>query len=107
MRISDWSSDVCSSDLNVGALAIIHAVRDPVVIPELIFRQIAMQMLFTAMLIDDLHAAFDDTEIAFDGVAVDRAVGEIDILDRSVRRGAVTSEVKLPVTIAEMFVRHH
>src|SRR3546814_19861152 len=66
-----------------------------------------MQMLFTAMLIDALHAAFEDTEIAFDGVAVDRAVGEIDILARAVRRGAVTSEMQLHVAIAAMFVRHH
>src|SRR3546814_15073955 len=66
-----------------------------------------MQMLFTAMLIDALHAAFEDTEIAFDGVAVDRAVGEIDILARAVRRGAVTSDMQLHVAIAAMFVRHH
>src|SRR3546814_13020525 len=66
-----------------------------------------MQMLFTAMLIDALHAAFEDTEIAFDGVAVDRAVDEIDILARAVRRGAVTSEMQLHVAIAAMFVRHH
>src|SRR3546814_10499498 len=92
---------------NVGSLAIIHAVRDPVVIPELIFRQIAMQMLFTAMLIDALHAAFEDTEIAFDGVAVDRAVGEIDILARAVRRGAVTSEMQLHVAIAAMRSEEH
>src|SRR3546814_11398505 len=64
-------------------------------------------MLFTAMLIDALHAAFEDTEIAFDGVAVDRAVGEIDILARAVRRGAVTSEMQLHLAIAAMFVRHH
>src|SRR3546814_12385912 len=92
---------------NVGSLAIIHAVRDPVVIPELIFRQIAMQMLFTAMLIDALHAAFEDTEIAFDGVAVARAVGAIDILARAVRRGAVHSAMQLHVAIAAMFVSHH
>src|SRR3546814_2067391 len=66
-----------------------------------------MQMLFTAMLIDALHAAFEDTEIAFDGVAVDRAVGEIDILARAVRRGAVTSEMQLHVAKAAKFIRHH
>src|SRR3546814_18271171 len=29
MRISDWSSDVCSSDLVAAMLAQLHAVRDP------------------------------------------------------------------------------
>src|SRR3546814_4099176 len=66
-----------------------------------------MQMLFTAMLIDALHAAFEDTEIAFAGVAVDRLVGELDILPRAVSRGSVTSALQPPVPLAARLVRHH
>ena len=36
---------------NYGALAIVHTVCNPIVIPELIFRQIAVQMLLATVLI--------------------------------------------------------
>lgn len=36
-------------------------------------RKIAVKVLLRAVLIDALHAAFEDAEIAFDGVGVDSA----------------------------------
>jgi hypothetical protein len=76
-----------------GAGSIIKAVGDPVVISELEFSQIAMQVLFAAMLVNALHAALEDAEIAFHGVAVDRWVIVIDVLPGAMRRGAVAGEV--------------
>src|SRR3546814_4207982 len=37
MRISDWSSDVCSSDLSIGGNHLIHALRRNVNITILMF----------------------------------------------------------------------
>ena len=44
-----------------------------VVISEIEFCKVTVQMLLSAMLIDALHAALEDREIAFDGVGVDVA----------------------------------
>ena len=48
------------------------------VVAKIKFRQIAMQMLLAAMLVDAFHAAFEDREIAFDGVRMDGATGVVD-----------------------------
>ena len=53
-------------------LGIAHAKRDPLIIPEIILSEIAVKVLLSAMLVDALHAALEDAEIAFDGVGVDR-----------------------------------
>ena len=55
----------------VGALGIVDANRNAVVIAEIKFRKIAMQMLFLAMLVHAVHAALEDREHVFDGVGVD------------------------------------
>ena len=57
----------------LGPLSIVYTKRDPLIIPEIELRKIAVQMPLGAMLIDALHAAFEDGEIAFDGVGVDIA----------------------------------
>src|SRR3546814_16256952 len=47
MRISDWSSDVCSSDLVGGAqLALAHAVTDHLAAAELHFLAVSGEVLF-------------------------------------------------------------
>jgi hypothetical protein len=68
----------------------------PIVIPELIFRQIAMQMLFTTMLIDALHATLENAEIALNRVAVDRWHFIIDILTGAVVSRAVRRKFHFP-----------
>lgn len=52
---------------------IVNAHGNAVALAEVKFRQIAVQMVFGAMLIDALHAALEDREIAFNGVGVDVA----------------------------------
>ena len=47
-------------------VAIIKAKRNAVIEAEIVFSQVAMQMLFATVLIDALHAAFENREIAFD-----------------------------------------
>src|SRR5258708_7473466 len=48
----------------IGSVLIVNAKRDPVVIPEVKFRQITVQMFLAAMLVA-LHAALEDRIIAF------------------------------------------
>ena len=43
-----------------GPLFVAHAETDPVVIPEVKFRQIPVQMLFLAVLVGATHAALED-----------------------------------------------
>ena len=40
-----------------GALLVINAKRDPLIIPEIELREIAMKMLFGTVLIDAFHDA--------------------------------------------------
>jgi hypothetical protein len=40
------------------------------IVAEIEFRNVSMQVLFGAMLIEALHAAFKDAVVAFDGVCV-------------------------------------
>ena len=53
-----------------GTLYVIYAQPDAVAIAEIELRQIAVQMLLAAMLVDALHAALEDRVVAFDGVGV-------------------------------------
>ncbi len=62
-----------------GTVGIAAAERGAVVVAELIFRQIAVQVPFGAVLVDALHAALEDREGALHGVRVDRAVVRVHI----------------------------
>jgi hypothetical protein len=63
------------------------------IIPELELRQIPVQMLLAAMLIDALHAALENGEGALDGVRVDRAILIIDLLAATVQRMTMLGEL--------------
>jgi hypothetical protein len=54
-----------------GALYVIYAEPDAIAIAEIEFGKIAVQMLFAAMLVDALHAAFEDRIVAFNCVGMD------------------------------------
>ena len=57
----------------VGALGIFNSERRAVAVTEIELGEIAVQVLLAAPLIDALHPALEDAEIAFDGVGVDPA----------------------------------
>ena len=56
-----------------GAFTSLIAKRNAVVVAEIKLGQIAVQCFFAAMLIDALHAALEDREVAFNRVGVDVA----------------------------------
>src|SRR3546814_3911047 len=60
MRISDWSSDVCSSDL-ADAIALHHAVRKPAMIEKRhpAFEQKALRGELQNLVVDGEIAAFE------------------------------------------------
>src|ERR1700681_1766461 len=55
----------------LGALHIVHAEPHAVAIPEIEFRQVAVQVLLGAMLIHALHATLEDRIEAFDRIGGD------------------------------------
>jgi len=54
------------------------------------------------MLVDALHAAFEDAEIAFNGVAVDRPILKVHVFALAVAGSAVAGEELASVTIANV-----
>lgn len=54
-----------------------------------------MQVLFATVLIDALHAALEDREVAFHGIAVDRAILKVHVFAASVAGRAVPGKVLL------------
>jgi hypothetical protein len=48
-----------------GTFPVIEAETNAVIVAEVVFRQIAVQMLLGAVLIDAAHPALEDREIAF------------------------------------------
>ena len=62
-------------DRKCRTFPIVHADRSAVVEPEIKFRQIAVQVLFGAVLMDALHAAIEQAEHVFSGVAANEGVG--------------------------------
>ena len=73
-------------DRNFRAVGIAVAEPDAVIVAEIIFRQVAMQMLLFAVLIDALHAAFEDREETFRRIGVNIAASVFlrGVLDRFV-----------------------
>ena len=56
-----------------GARRTIHVIKaklDAVIVPEIVFREIAVQVFLSTVLIDALHAAFEDRIVAFDRIRV-------------------------------------
>jgi len=56
---------VCALDRRKRSVDIVAAEPDAVIIAEVKFGQVAMQVLFLAVLIDAAHTALEDREIAF------------------------------------------
>jgi len=108
------ADDAFQSD--IGACSIIYAEFDAIGISEIKFTKIAMQMLLAAMLIDALHAALKDGEIAFDSVGVDHiwlsvrkchSVCVADIFIFAMIDGGMPSEVIAELIVGRQFIGHH
>ena len=91
---------------SVRTITVVAAKGFAIVIPKLEFGQIAMQIGFAAMLINTLHAALEDAEIAFDCVAVDGGHLIIVILTGAVVGSAVRGEMMMNAAIDVTFVGH-
>src|SRR5690606_25873201 len=100
--------EALSDDANkrvICALLIADAYCHAVVIAKVKLRQIAMQVLFLAVLIHAAHAALEDRKHILDGVAVDRhAVLVPDVLAAGMTHGAVRSRVTGYITVETAFV---
>jgi hypothetical protein len=54
----------------LGAFHVVHAKPNAIVIPEIEFGQVAVQVFFLAVLVDAFHAALENREVAFGGIGV-------------------------------------
>ena len=76
LRISSLIRESLANDAPkhaLGAPLVINAKRDALIIPEIELGKIAVKMALRTVLIDALHATFEDREIALDGVGVNFA----------------------------------
>lgn len=89
---------------NVGALRIVDAKADAVGIAEVELGKVARKVLLATMLVDPAHTAFEDTEEAFDGVGVGRAIGGADIFVLRMVHPYVFGEVLTGATICLVVV---
>src|ERR1700729_1832529 len=58
-------------DCSLSALHVVNTKTDAIAIAEIELRKIAVQMAFAAMLVNALHAAFEDRIESFDGIGMD------------------------------------
>jgi hypothetical protein len=95
---------------HVRARKIVHALRFSVVVAELELCRITMKMTFTAVLVDALHAALEDAEIAFHRVRVNVATDILASLvggEVMVSKGATDARVLLGfVGVERCFLGH-
>ena len=80
------------------------------VIAEVEFGQVAVQMVMGAMLVNALHATLEDREEALDGIGMDVRVFEVDVfLDRMTHYAVIGEEaakVGIAVGVLRRFVSH-
>ena len=91
----------------VGALGVIDAERHTIAVPEIELGQIPIQVVMAAMLIDTLHATFEDREKALDGVGMDSAIQAGNVLAVHVLDDTVTGEILAQVVILVRLVGHY
>jgi hypothetical protein len=103
VRVRFWKSDRASSkwlrigeplpgnslERRRGSRLIVKARRFALVVPEVVFRQIPVQVMLAAMLVDALEAALEDAEITLQRVRVGVAP---DVLFRRVIDRLVTGK---------------
>src|SRR5580693_2082186 len=100
-----------------GTLNVIYAKPHAIGIPEIELREIAVQMLFLAVLVHAFHAALEDRIVAFDGVGMDRfdvqPVGFVDpslmanVLILAVSDGAVSGKFVANIVVVLCLIGHH
>ena len=96
---------LCAFDRGFGAVHVVNTERDPIVVTEIKFREITVQVVLATMLIDALHTALEHAVEAFNSVRMDVAVAHI--LASAVRSEVVGREVLVKMGVLASFVRHH
>lgn len=96
----------CDAFDHVGcALFVIDFQRGAVVVPEIEFSEVSVQVALIAVLIDATHTTLEHAEVAFDGVGVDIGSGN-HVLAHGVANGGVLGEVAQLLVVVARIVRH-
>lgn len=83
------------------ALHIAETQSDPVIVSEVELREITVEVLLGAMLIDALYAPLEDREVAFDRVRVDLAAS---VFASRVLHGRMLGEVTASLAVQAALV---
>jgi hypothetical protein len=75
-------------------------------VAEIELSKVAVEVLLAAVLIDADHALFEDAEVTFNGVGMDRRVAGADLLPAKVIDRLVRFELGAEVVIMVGFVRN-
>src|SRR4051812_43939597 len=86
-----------------GPVNIAVAQADSVIVAEIKFRKIAVQVLLFAVLINAARAALEDGERPFDGVGVNVAA---NVFFDAMLHGLMRSEMSVRASVEFAFVRH-
>jgi hypothetical protein len=89
---------------SIGASNIINAKLDAVIITEVEFSDIAVQMLFVAVLINAFHATFEDAVVALNRIGMN---GTAHIFLGFVADALMAREMIAKREIAASFIGHH
>lgn len=81
-------------------------MRLAIVVAEVEFCKIAVQMVLAAVLIDALHSTLEDREEAFDGVGVDGGINLRDVFALSMASEGMPGEVLSDVFVLPGLVGH-
>jgi hypothetical protein len=90
----------------LSATHVVDAQRHPVIVAEIEFRQIPVQVLLAGVLVNALHSTLEDAEIALNRVGVDRAVIRVNVFLLAVAHDAMPREVLVKIVVVAAFVVH-
>jgi len=88
---------------NVGTLCVFNTKTRTVVIAEIIFREIAMQVLFAIVLVNAFKAAFKDGEEAFNRIGVSIVA---DVFANAMRYGLVIGKLFTQLNVQVTLIGH-
>ncbi len=104
MRISIGQSLAADAlQRTIRASLVIDAKPNAVAVPKIKLREIAVQMLFGAVLINTIDATLEDAEITLDGVGVHMPANVLFCL---VGDGFVRRKVMTDVSLSGSFIAH-
>jgi len=104
--ISEALANYTTKEL-LSSACVVNTFRNPIAISKIKLRKITVHVLLRAMLINALHATFEDGKISLDGVGVNFGIVQGDILPFAVTHRAVQIKIKPQELILSSIIGHN